>query len=92
MASGRMTWGDGVRVAIASLIENPLRTFLTLLGIAMGVTAVVFVVSVIQGLNLYVADIAAGLGSDVFVVQKFGILTSRSRDAGRVPENRIVSV
>ena len=44
-----MKWIDGLRIAFASLIENPLRTFLTLLGIIIGVTAVIFVVSVIEG-------------------------------------------
>ena len=71
-----MTRLDGVRLALASLIENPLRSFLTLVGIAMGVTAVIFVVSVINGLNLYVAEKLSVLGPDVFVVDKYGIIKS----------------
>lgn len=72
-----MQWTDGIRISVASLIENPLRTFLTLLGITIGVTAVIFVVSVIEGLNGYIASTLGDLGPDVFVVQKFGILRGR---------------
>jgi putative ABC transport system permease protein len=65
---------DGIRISAASLLENPLRSFLTLLGIAISVTAVILVVSVINGLDLYIADSIGDLGPDVFVVNKFGIL------------------
>ncbi len=74
-----MQWIDGIRISVASLIENPLRTFLTLLGITIGVTAVIYVVSVIEGLNGYIAATLGDLGPDVFVVQQFGIM--RGRDA-----------
>lgn len=66
---------DGVRIAMASLIENPLRTVLTLLGIAIGVTAVILVVSIIQGLDHYVARTIGNLGPSVFVVSRFEIST-----------------
>lgn len=72
-----MKWADGIRIAIASLIENPLRTFLTLIGITIGVTAVIFVVSVIEGLNGYMAKNLGDLGPDVFVVTRIGIIQNR---------------
>lgn len=72
-----MRWADGIRISVASLIENPLRTFLTLLGITIGVTAVIFVVSVIEGLNGYIASTLGDLGPDVFVVQQYGIIRGR---------------
>ena len=72
-----MRWTDGIRIAFASLIENPLRTFLTLLGIIIGVTAVIFVVSVIEGLNGYIANTFGNLGPSVFTVSKFGIIKDR---------------
>ena len=67
-----MNFAEGLRVALESLVTNPLRSFLTLLGIVMGVTAIIAVVAVINGLNLYVqekiiklgpASFAPGLGS-----------------------------
>ncbi|MBN1868794.1 ABC transporter permease [Candidatus Sumerlaeota bacterium] len=83
-----MKRSDGLRVAAASLIENPLRTFLTLLGIAMGVTAVIFVVSMIEGLNRYMGEKVAKVGSSSFTVQKYGILTSHTEYAEARRRNR----
>ncbi len=68
---------DGIRLASRSLIENPLRTFLTLLGISIGVTAVILVVSIIQGLNSYVGNAVSVLGPNVFVFDKYGIVKGR---------------
>lgn len=70
--------GDGIVLACASLIENPLRTALTLLGIAIGVTAVILVVSIIQGLDRYIANTIGNLGPSVFVVSRFAI--SKDKD------------
>jgi putative ABC transport system permease protein len=50
---------------------------LTLLGVILAVTTLIFVMSVIAGLNLYVADRIANMGANVFIVDRFGILTSR---------------
>ena len=40
---------EGFRIAIWSLVANPLRSFLTLLGVIIGVTAIISVVAVING-------------------------------------------
>ena len=48
-----MNFLEGLRIALWSLLVNPLRSFLTLLGIIIGVTAIIAVVAVINGLNLY---------------------------------------
>ena len=67
-----------LRVAVGSLRAHRLRTILTLLGVILGVMTVVAVVSVISGLNAYVANTLAVLTPDVFIVSKFGIITSRA--------------
>jgi len=54
-----------------------LRSFLTLLGIIIGVTTLVGVVSVIAGLNSFVQEKVIQLAPDVYVVEKFGIIRSR---------------
>src|SRR5262249_25789370 len=66
-----------LRVAVSALGAHKLRTFLTLLGVILGVMTVVAVVSVISGMNRYVADSLAVLSPDLFIVTKFGIITSR---------------
>ncbi|MBM3297280.1 MAG: hypothetical protein FJY83_06735, partial [Candidatus Aminicenantes bacterium] len=50
----RLPVTESLRMALASLWANRLRTFLTLLGIIIGVLTIVAVVSIIQGLNNYV--------------------------------------
>jgi putative ABC transport system permease protein len=59
-----------------SLRAHKLRSFLTLLGVILAVTTLVTVMSAIAGLNLYVANRVANLGANVFIVDRFGIITS----------------
>jgi putative ABC transport system permease protein len=53
------------------------RSFLTLLGVILAVTTLVVVMSVVAGMNFYVADRVANLGANTFIVDRFGIITSR---------------
>jgi putative ABC transport system permease protein len=66
-----------VRIATSALNTHKLRSFLTLLGVIIGVMTIVAVVSVISGLNNYVSERVFQLSPDVFVTTKFGIITSR---------------
>ncbi len=72
-----MSLFEAFRVACWTLVANPLRSFLTLLGIIIGISAIIAVVSVIEGLNLYVEENLSNLGPGVFVIQRFGIITNR---------------
>ncbi|MBP7296675.1 MAG: ABC transporter permease, partial [Acidobacteria bacterium] len=54
---------DLFREAIRVMRENLLRTFLTVLGITIGVTSLITVMTVIEGATDYVADEIADLGS-----------------------------
>ena len=63
-------------IAMDTLRSHKLRSFLTLLGVILAVTTLVAVMSVVEGLNRYVADKIANLGANVFVVNQFGIITS----------------
>jgi len=65
------------REALQALRAHKLRSFLTLLGIIIGVATLVAVVSVITGLNVYVRERVIRLAPDVYIVQKFGIIRSR---------------
>src|SRR6266850_3948354 len=65
-------------VAAASLRQNKLRTGLTLVGIIVGVTAVIAVVTIIKGLDQTVASTFSSQGSTVFTIsQKPQVITSR---------------
>src|ERR1700735_5386211 len=63
-------------IALDTLRSHKLRTFLTLLGVMLAVTTLVAVMSVLNGLNLYVADKVANLGSNAFVIDRVGLVTN----------------
>ena len=65
------------RVALRAIRAHTLRSFLTLLGVIIGVATIVAVVGVISGLNTYVKEKIIVLAPDVYVVQKFGVIRSR---------------
>ncbi|HET9227468.1 MAG TPA: ABC transporter permease [Thermoanaerobaculia bacterium] len=83
-----MDLGELFRESLRAIRTHALRSFLTLLGIVIGVTTLVGVVSVISGLNLFVRDKLFGLAPDVYVVSKFGIIRSREEfiDALKRPD------
>lgn len=72
-----MSIGELLREALKAIRAHALRSFLTLLGIIIGVSTLVGVVSVIAGLNSFVLEKVIQLAPDVYVVQKFGIIRSR---------------
>ncbi|HYB62621.1 MAG TPA: ABC transporter permease [Methylomirabilota bacterium] len=68
--------GETMVLALDTLRAHKLRSFLTLLGIILAVTTLVAVMSIVNGLNFYIADKIANLGADCFVVNRFGIITN----------------
>jgi len=71
------TFGETLKLSLDSMRAHKLRSFLTLLGVILAVLTLVVVMSMIAGLNLYVADRVANLGANVFLVDRFGIITSQ---------------
>ncbi|MGH9579982.1 MAG: ABC transporter permease, partial [Terriglobales bacterium] len=61
---------EAMRIALQSLWANKLRSVLTLLGVVIGVAAVIAVVTFVNGLNRYVAEKIFNLGADVFIINK----------------------
>jgi putative ABC transport system permease protein len=66
MAQGQTR--ESVKMALDTLRTNKLRSGLTVLGIVIGVTTVITISSVINGLNNRVSDWVSSLGSNVFWV------------------------
>src|SRR5215204_3186080 len=58
-------------MALDTLRANKLRSALTILGVSVGVVTVIFMVSIIQGLNRSFADQIESLGSNTIFVSKF---------------------
>src|SRR5450631_650109 len=59
---------ESVKMALDTLRANKLRSGLTILGIVIGVTTVITISSVINGLNRRVSDFVTSMGSNVFWV------------------------
>jgi putative ABC transport system permease protein len=83
-----MNIGEAILIALGSLIANPLRSFLTLLGIIIGIASIVAVVSIINGLNLYVEEKLSDLGPGVFVVSRVGFITNRQDFLEAIRKNK----
>jgi len=62
---------ESARMALDTLRANKLRSSLTILGVSVGVVTVIFMVSIIQGLNRAFADQIESLGSNTIFVSKF---------------------
>ena len=61
-----MNLSERVAISTSSLWAHKLRSILTLIGVVIGVSAVIAVVSLINGANQYVATRVFRLGADVF--------------------------
>lgn len=58
-------------LAIEALRSHKLRSFLTLLGVVIATTTLIVVMSIVNGMNVYIADHIANLGTNTFVLHQF---------------------
>src|SRR5476649_1752904 len=65
-----MRFREVVNTAWNTMVAHPLRSFLALLGLVMGVATLVTVMTLVQGANTYVEQKIANLGTNVFRVAK----------------------
>jgi len=65
-----MNIAEAIRIALLSLWANKLRSLLTLLGVVIGIAAVIAVVTLVSGINGYVSERIFRLGADVLIVFK----------------------
>ncbi len=75
-----MDFVETIRLAVSAIWVHKLRSALTLLGMIIGVTAVVVVVSLIQGFNRYVDEKIAGIGAKSFSIRRFSFDDWKSTD------------
>jgi putative ABC transport system permease protein len=67
---------EAMKIAFLSLWANKLRSALTLLGVVIGVAAVIAVVTFVNGINGYVAEKILNLGADAFIMCKVSPATT----------------
>ena len=78
---------EAAAIALSSIWANKLRSFLTVLGNIVAVTSIIAVVSLIQGMNEYVANaIISDVGADNFTIQRMPVVRS-AEDEERVRNN-----
>src|ERR1051326_8308207 len=69
MTSHASFW-EAVKGAVHSLRGSKLRSFLTLLGIILATTTLIAVMSVISGMDVYIAQNVSSMGADGYRVQR----------------------
>src|ERR1044072_7316864 len=68
-------YSDAFWIAIKSILEHKLRAFLTLIGIIIGVAAVIVVAASISGLKTYVVETASKVvGSQHFMIDRMAAM------------------
>lgn len=67
---------EAIKIAVAAIWANRLRSTLTLIGVIIGVTSVITIISAIEALMGSFEDQINRLGPATFVITKFGIITS----------------
>ena len=83
-----MKFIETLKLALAAIWAHKLRSALTLLGMIIGVTAFVVVVSLISGFNKYIDEKIAGIGSKSFTVQRFNFEDFKDLDTIAAAQRR----
>jgi putative ABC transport system permease protein len=65
---------EAINVAADSLRSSKLRSFLTLLGIILATTTLIAVMSVIHGMDVYIANTVSSMGSDGFRILRIAFV------------------
>jgi len=83
-----MNLTETLKLALAAITAHKLRSFLTLLGMIIGVTAFMVVLSLLQGFNTYIDEKIAGIGSNSFTVMRFGFEDFKDTDTIAAAQRR----
>jgi putative ABC transport system permease protein len=87
-----MHYRDTFRLSFEALTSHKLRTVLTLLGLVIGVTSLILVMTLIQGADQYVKAKIANLGTDIFQVSKVPLASANFEEILRARRHRDLTV
>src|SRR3954462_6323758 len=68
------SYREAFSVAVRSVVSSKLRSFLTLLGVILATTALIVVMSMVHGMDVYVAEQVSDMGTDGFRLHRIPIL------------------
>lgn len=83
-----MNFTETIKLAFSAIWAHKLRSFLTLLGMIIGVTAFMVVLSLLQGFNSYVDEKIAGIGSNSFTIRRFSFDDFKDTDTVAAAQRR----
>src|SRR5687768_14251549 len=83
-----MNIAETIKLAFSAIWAHKLRSFLTLLGMIIGMTAFMVVLSLLQGFNSYVDEKIAGIGSNSFTIQRFNFDDFKDSDTIAAAQRR----
>lgn len=83
-----MDFRETFKLAFDAILAHKLRSFLTLLGMIIGVTAFMVVLSLLQGFNVYVDEKVAGIGSNTFTIRRFNFDDFKDTDTIAAAQRR----
>jgi putative ABC transport system permease protein len=72
---------ETLKLALSAIWAHKLRSFLTLLGMIIGVTAFMVVLSLLVGFSAYVDEKIAGVGSNSFTIRRFSFSDFKDTDS-----------
>src|SRR3954464_13996951 len=79
---------ETLKLALAAIWAHRLRSVLTLLGMIIGVAAVVIVYSAIQGFNRYIDEKIAGIGAKSYSITRFSFEDFKDQDTIAAAQRR----
>ena len=91
MINRRLALREPAVVALETMRAHKLRSFLTLLGIILSVATLIIVVSLIHGMNVYIAERVANMGANVFLVNQFPLITDQAEFIKASRKNRQIN-
>ncbi|MGB2591344.1 MAG: ABC transporter permease [Candidatus Acidiferrum sp.] len=91
MTKRRVPLREPVGVALETLRAHKLRSFLMLLGIILSVATLIVIIALISGVNQYIANKVANLGSNAFTIMRFPIITEMEELVKATRRNKIIT-
>ena len=83
-----MNLTETLKLALSAIWAHKLRSFLTLLGMIIGITAFMLVLSLLQGFSSYIDEKIAKIGSNSFSVRRFGFDDYKDTDTIAAAQRR----
>ena len=87
----RVPLREPVGVALETLRTHKLRSFLMLLGIILSVATLIVIIALISGVNQYIANKVANLGSNAFTIMRYPIITEMEELVKATRRNKLIT-